>query len=75
MTTEPRQSVEFGWVIIRYINSTIHYWAGGGLGDEWFVTDNDKAIRFARQQDAAYVLSWCFKGNGKVEEHGWGGPA
>lgn len=63
--------METAWVIVRYVNSELLYWCGMRTGPESFVADNARAIRFAREQDAAYVLSWVFDGQGKVEEHGW----
>lgn len=60
-----------GWVIERWVNSELRYWTGGSLGRESFLPDNAKAIRFARQQDAAYILSWLLEGQGRVAEHAW----
>jgi len=62
---------EIGWVIVRYINSELLYWNGNGVRDIDFEPNNLKAIRFARQVDAAIVLSWMLQGGGKVEEHMW----
>ena len=62
---------ESGWVIVRYVNSELRYWTGSYVDERGFLPDNIKAIRFSREGDAAYVLSWVLGGNGKVEEHMW----
>jgi hypothetical protein len=46
------------------------FWCGHKPED--FRADVDNAIRFAREEDAAIVLSWLCNGNGRVAEHQWG---
>lgn len=60
---------ESGWVIERYVNSSICYWEG--RSPDGFIPDNAKAIRFSREVDASIVLAWLCGGNGKVSEHMW----
>lgn len=67
----PLPKAESGWVIVRYNNSEIRYWIGQSAGDESFLPDSLRAIRFARQVDAAYVLAWLLHGHGRAEEHMW----
>lgn len=62
---------EIGWVIERHINSELRYWDGRSFGDESFVSDSLKAIRFARSEDAQVVLAWGLKGLGRVGQHMW----
>jgi hypothetical protein len=63
---------EYGWVIERYIESTLHYWSGweNGSGRE-FTPEHFNAIRFARECDAMMVLSHVCGGIGRVAQHGW----
>lgn len=65
---------ESGWVIERQVNSELRYWNGMFLDGRGFLPDNQRAIRFARQVDAATVLSWLLDGQGRVSEHTWVGP-
>jgi hypothetical protein len=64
------QSLTTGWLIERYNNSMLTFWCGHKPED--FRADVDNAIRFAREEDAAIVLSWLCNGNGRVAEHQWG---
>jgi hypothetical protein len=63
---------EYGWVIERYIENTLHYWSGweSGSGRE-FTREHFNAIRFARECDAMMVLSHVCGGVGRVAQHGW----
>lgn len=61
-----------GWLIERYNNSILTFWCGHNQTD--FRAELDNAIRFARAEDAAAVLSWLCTGNGRVAEHQWGVP-
>jgi hypothetical protein len=65
---------ESGWVIEKYINGELRYWNGWPLEMSCWVTENLRAIRFARETDAAYVLSWLLKGEGRAVEHVWTAP-
>ena len=60
---------EQGWVIERYINSDLRYWAG--LTCESFSSESEKAIRFSRAEGAARVLAWLLNGQGRVVQHLW----
>lgn len=62
-------SDEYGWVIERYINGVLHYWAGHAADD--FNSDHLRAIRFSRREDAAIVLAWLCSGLGNPAEHKW----
>lgn len=63
---------ESGWVIERYVNSELRYWNGQFTDtSRGFSSDHKDAIRFAREHDASYVLSWLLEGNGRVAEHVW----
>lgn len=64
---------ESGWVIERHFNGELRYW-NGRFSDpaKGFVPDHEKAVRFARQVDAAIVLAWLLDGNGRTAEHIWG---
>jgi hypothetical protein len=64
---------ETGWVIERFYNGELRYWIGSSTDDVGFLPDNQKAIRFAREQDATYVLSWMLGGHGRAAEHMWCG--
>ncbi len=59
----------FGWVIERYVNSVLLYWSGRGPDN--FLPKHDDAILFAREQDAAVVLSRICGGYGRVTQHGF----
>jgi hypothetical protein len=61
---------ESGWVIEKLNHSETIYWAGRGMEGS-FERDVNQAIRFSRAEDAALVLSWLFKGEGRVAEHVW----
>lgn len=63
-----------GWVIERWVNSDLMYWIGHFTDERGFLPDNQRAIRFAREVDAAAVLSWLLGGQGKVSQHLWIGP-
>ena len=66
---------ESGWLIERWINSGLQYWNGMFLdSSRGFSSDNQRAVRFAREVDAPPVLSWLLDGQGKVSEHMWIGP-
>jgi len=76
MTDKKRESA---WLIERYHNSDIEYWNGrgtekpyGGQQYPWVRGAND-ALRFARYEDAAIVLSWLLDARGRVAEHVWMG--
>lgn len=60
---------ERGWLIERHIQSDLHYWAGRSPSD--WTKNNLGAVRFARQMDAALILSWLLGGVGNVTEHRW----
>jgi hypothetical protein len=62
---------ESGWVIERHINSELRYFGGRFVDDRGFSSKHEDAIRFARQEDAAIVLSWLLSGFGRVAEHVW----
>jgi hypothetical protein len=73
---------ERGWVVEKHINGVLHYWNGRAcfsLGQlqrgAWWTTAHADAIRFARQEDAAVVLSWLLDGEGRVAEHLWLHPS
>lgn len=70
-----KNTTESGWVIERYFFSELQYWTGRGIDDTSFSRENMKAVRFAREEDATFVLSGCFAGQGRVAEHQWVGPA
>jgi len=61
--------MQYGWVIERYVNGELRYWCGRGIAD--FRPEHDEAIRFAREEDAAIVLSWLCDGQGRAAQHGW----
>jgi len=68
----PKSVEEVGWCIVRYIGSGLTYWNGRFLdSSRGFETDNLKAIRFARQEDASIVLSWLLGNEGAAQEHMW----
>ena len=60
---------ETGWVIVRDLPGQLGYFDG-----VHFDTDNLKAIRFARQEDAERYLKAMHGGSqhpDRVEEHRW----
>lgn len=59
---------EKGWVIERHIHSQLHYWTG--RPNHWSTKHHD-ALRFARETDAALMLTYHCEGNGNVVEHLW----
>jgi hypothetical protein len=61
---------EVGWVIERYDNSQLMYWAGRPRDGAWSHKHED-AVRFAREVDASRVLGWMLDGTGRVAEHMW----
>ena len=63
---------EMGWVIEKHMYSVLHYWTGRQFNREpsWSTKPAD-AIRFARAEDGAIVLSWCLGGDGNVVQHIW----
>ncbi len=63
--------MELAYVIERHINSELRYWGGRRTDDAGFVVDHSEAIRFARRDDGAIVLSWLLGGCGNVTQHGW----
>jgi hypothetical protein len=74
MTTDPKgqYTSEFAWVIERYHNSRLLYWAGWPETSAYaWSPDNLKAVRFLREEDATGVLVRCLDGNGRVAQHGW----
>jgi len=60
---------EYAWVIERYTNSELYYWAPQA-GIQWSV-NHDMAVRFSRYTDAAQVLAHVCAGQGRAAEHGW----
>lgn len=60
------------WVIERYVHSALRYWAGRN-GEDW-TSNNADALRFAREADAALMLTYHCNGNGRVAEHAWVTP-
>ena len=73
------QVEELAWVIERYYYSRLEYWA---CTNDYkpndataFRADHLAAIRFAREQDAAMVLSALLNNQGRVAEHMWIAPA
>jgi hypothetical protein len=61
-----------GWLIERHIAGVLHYWTGDR--DRWSSDVND-ARRFARQEDAACMLTWHCGDIGRAVEHLWTKPA
>jgi hypothetical protein len=83
MTNEATLAPETGWVIIGETTLSTLYLtllrdfirerqAGDGYSPIAWSWDNQKALRFAREEDAQLFLE-CFKLQGcHVEEHTWG---
>ena len=68
---------ETAWVIERYWHSELQYFTGDVFQVRdvnttgAFDRDHLKAMRFARAEDAALVLSRWLDGLGRVAEHIW----
>lgn len=83
MTNETALAPEIGWVIIGESTLSTLYLAllrdtdcgrpaGDGYSPIAWSWDNQRALRFAREEDAQLFLE-CFKLQGcHVEEHTWG---
>jgi len=65
------QSEQSGYVIERYVNSELRFWDGMYTDERSFMPKSETAIRFARECDAAHVLSWLLGGQGRVALHVW----
>lgn len=65
---------EFAWVIEIGDTSRPLYWTGRDIQD--FTTSNERALRFAREEDAETVKRYLVQPNVlqncRVVEHGWG---
>lgn len=65
---------ESAWVIVKWQHSVLVYWTGikAPMRTYGIFSDNNLlAVRFARQEDAAFMLAEHLDGEGKVEEHMW----
>lgn len=65
---------ETGWVIVIGV-AQLSYWNGGVPGHGSFSSDNAKAVRFARKEDAeAVIAAQDMSGSGlraRAEDHMW----
>jgi len=61
---------EYAWVIEQDLTNVITYWKGFG-----FSSDDMKAIRFSRQEDALRVVDALFRDEQvTVTHHSWDKP-